>query len=187
MWARILKCCCFDSCQMTRFLLLSLTSMSLCLCHSYSLVKCVSLTIAACWILFFLSTFSSPEKVSCLQIKSTLLAFCLRGCKQFLCTAKNVRFYHARNVLGSCCNLWELVQDISCPWGFNLLSFHHNIHYIFNCFPHIFILHKILSLLSIFLWSILLLLFLNSIILPSFSFKISHWSNPEHQLWVNLT
>lgn len=142
-------------------------------------------TCQACQILLFLQIFSSQKKVPCLQITTTLSAFYVRGPK-FLCTAKGVRFYHSRNVLGSCCTLWELVQDINCPWGFNLLSFHHNMDYIFNTLPHIFILHKIVSPHFIFPCHLLFFHFFKFHILPSSNFKILQWSNPEYQLWVNL-
>lgn len=76
---------------------------------------------------------------SCLQINTALLdslAFHLREQKEFLCTVQNVRLYHSCNMLGNCCNL-ELVQAISCPWGFNLLSFHHTVDHIFDFLSYI--------------------------------------------------
>lgn len=168
MWTRILKCCC-----LTRVTVPSPTTLSLVI-----LVKHAKFC-------FFSKSSLHRKKVPCLQITTTLSAFYVRGPK-FLCTAKGVRFYHSRNVLGSCCTLWELVQDINCPWGFNLLSFHHNMDYIFNTLPHIFILHKIVSPHFIFPCHLLFFHFFKFHILPSSNFKILQWSNPEYQLRVNL-
>lgn len=133
---RILKCCC-----LTRVTVPSLTTLSFVrLFKPYN----DSMPNSA-----FSPDLLFTEKSTLSADYNHLVSFLLRGPK-FLCTAEGVRFYHSRNVLGSCCTLWELAQDINCPWGFNLLSFHHNMDYIFNSFPHMLILHKIVSFHFIF-------------------------------------